>query len=398
MARTIFADYDPDYRAASLDEAALNVTAYVARTGQTAEQVASELRQRVEATTRLTCSAGIAPTRMLAKIGSDMRKPNGQFSVTPTRDAVLAFLADLPVRKIPGIGKVSERILQALGVETGAQLLRERVLIARLFRERTANFFLRIALGVSRTSHDGFGAVSDSRKSISHERTFGSLSSLADILDKALDLCTKLAAECEEKKIRGRTLTIKLKNVAFGVRQRSRTLAHATNDRDVIFNQAAEIIQAEGRLNLRLLGVKLSNLVFNDEYADDAAQKLITSFASKRDGPLPVDAAPERPPPQEKAERAELASTGGVRRTISNLFARSMGRCDDDGVIVIDDDDDDEPAEQVVDAKRRKRPRPEPSASSASSTCPICGTSLAAKLNLDINKHIDACLGQRGRQ
>jgi DNA polymerase kappa len=69
-------------------------------------QVAAWIRTTVQEQTKLTCSVGIAANMMVAKICSDMRKPNGQFEVARTRDAIMAFVADLPIRKIPGIGKV----------------------------------------------------------------------------------------------------------------------------------------------------------------------------------------------------------------------------------------------------------------------------------------------------
>lgn len=105
---------------AILSEAFLNL-AYDSITshciGISPSEVVARLRSEVEAKTGLTISAGIASNRMLAKICSDKNKPNGQFELVPDRAIITRFMRDLPVRKIPGFGRVTERCLEALGVE-----------------------------------------------------------------------------------------------------------------------------------------------------------------------------------------------------------------------------------------------------------------------------------------
>ena len=87
-----------------------------------AATVVAQLRAQVEAATSLTMSAGIAPNRMLAKICSDMNKPNGQYEMAFDRADITRFMRDLPVRKIPGFGRVTERCLEGLGVERCGQV------------------------------------------------------------------------------------------------------------------------------------------------------------------------------------------------------------------------------------------------------------------------------------
>ena len=115
--RAIFHEYTPAVEPLSLDEAYLDVSHH----DRPATEVAAEIRARIFEATRLTASAGIAPNKMLAKIASDLRKPNGQFTIKPA--AVAAFMVDLPARKIHGIGEVTARRLEGeLGVETCGQL------------------------------------------------------------------------------------------------------------------------------------------------------------------------------------------------------------------------------------------------------------------------------------
>ncbi|VDM55531.1 unnamed protein product [Angiostrongylus costaricensis] len=131
-------------------------------------EVVREIRFRVEQASGLTCSAGIAPNFMLAKICSDINKPNGQFELANRYEDVMKFLSDLPIRKISGIGRVSEALLQACGVSTVGELLERRAALKFCFSALSQESFLRIALGLP-----GRPSTSDTRrKSISVERTF----------------------------------------------------------------------------------------------------------------------------------------------------------------------------------------------------------------------------------
>jgi DNA polymerase kappa len=119
-------------------------------------EVAEELRQGVFEETGLTCSAGVAPNRLLAKVCSDINKPNGQFLLPSDRAVVTKFISTLPIRKIGGIGKVTESILKdVFGINTCEELLQKGSFLCALF---------------SRSSADT--PQSRSRKSIRNERTF----------------------------------------------------------------------------------------------------------------------------------------------------------------------------------------------------------------------------------
>lgn len=100
LTRKVFQRYDPNFIATSLDEAYLNITNVCIERGITGEEVATELRSAIHQETGLTCSAGVAPNRMIAKVCSDINKPNGQFILPNDREAVLTFVSTLPIRKI----------------------------------------------------------------------------------------------------------------------------------------------------------------------------------------------------------------------------------------------------------------------------------------------------------
>ncbi len=118
--REIFHEYTDKVQPLSLDEAYLDVSDYVLQHKTTATKLAAEIRQRIFEKTGLTASAGIAPNKLLAKIASDIKKPNGQYTVTP--DKISEFVSDLPVNKIWGVGKVTASKMGKMGITTCGEL------------------------------------------------------------------------------------------------------------------------------------------------------------------------------------------------------------------------------------------------------------------------------------
>jgi len=158
-------EFDPYLRSGGIDEAYLDITDYMAENRLGAEAVAERIRARIReaeytfladpAVRRkgLTCSCGVAPNRRLAKVCSDINKPDGQFLLPPDRGAVLLFVSTLPIRKVGGIGRVSERMLhEVFGVDTCGQVLEKRAEIAAMCHKGTAEFLFGVGLGLGGTS------------------------------------------------------------------------------------------------------------------------------------------------------------------------------------------------------------------------------------------------------
>lgn len=148
----VFARYDPGYAAMSLDEAYLDITDFLAndhnlrlpdelKSRTHAELVVEDIRAEIFADTQLTASAGIAPNTFLAKVCSDMNKPNGQFYLKPDLEVIRSFVKGLPVRKACGIGKVTEELLSGLGIVTCEDLFNQRALLSVLFKVTSQNPF-----------------------------------------------------------------------------------------------------------------------------------------------------------------------------------------------------------------------------------------------------------------
>ncbi|XP_017925925.1 DNA polymerase kappa isoform X1 [Manacus vitellinus] len=246
--------------------------------GTSAEEVVKEIRFRIEQKTQLTASAGIAPNTMLAKMCSDRNKPNGQYRITPERQAVLDFLKDLPIRKVPGIGKVTEKMLKALGIVTCSELYQQRALLSLLFSEISWRNFLDISLGLGSTHLEKDGE----RKSMSTERTFSEINRAEDQYSLCRELCRDLAQELQKEGLKGKTVTLKLKNVNFEVKTRASTVLSSVSTEEEIFAVAKDLLGTEidsvapHPLRIRLMGVRVSGFLSEEE--KKYQQKSITSF------------------------------------------------------------------------------------------------------------------------
>lgn len=274
--------------------------AFLARVEGAAAAIVRQIRDEVRAATGgLTCSAGIAGCTLLAKIASDVRKPDGQHLVGLSRRSGSAFLRDLSVRKVGGIGKVMQRVLSAgLGVETVGDLFaqRARVRLALERRKSSAAFLLRVALALptedeeQRWTRRGLGRAGAgppgtvTRKGISCERTFAALSDAPSLLKKLSDICGTLSAHMSREALRGRSLTLKLKRADFAVRTLSATAqagrAFATAEemeaaaRPLLLGEM-DALRSKGA---RLMGVRVSNFL-NRFVAPEADQATIDGFA-----------------------------------------------------------------------------------------------------------------------
>uniref|UniRef100_A0A1I7UR96 DNA polymerase kappa n=1 Tax=Caenorhabditis tropicalis TaxID=1561998 RepID=A0A1I7UR96_9PELO len=235
------------------------------------EEVVREIRFRVEQLTGLTCSAGIAANFMLAKICSDFNKPNGQFVLENDRERIMDFLEKLPIRKVGGIGRVSEAHLQSMDIRTVGDMLLKKSLFPLCFSQLAQESFLRIALGLP-----GRPSSSDPRrKSISVERTFSPTSDFGLLCEEHLEICRMLEEDIRKSGVTGgKTITLKLKLSSFDVLTRSLTPSEVVTSLEDIQKFSFELLEKEKGKEIRLLGVRLSQLVFEDE----KKSKTITDF------------------------------------------------------------------------------------------------------------------------
>jgi DNA polymerase-4 len=257
--RAIFLDYTDLVEPLSLDEAYLDVTADRHQLGS-ARAIAEDIRRRIREETGLTASAGVSYCKFIAKLASDHRKPDGLCVITPEKGP--EFVASLPVARFHGVGPVTARKMERLGIVTGADLRDWSMAALQAHFGSSADWYWRICRGIDERE------VKADRpyKSVSAERTF----------DEDLRDPTRLAAELERiagyawdrvkrAEVTGRTVTLKVKYGDFTLITRSRSFTGPVPDLDSFTAAGQQLLSGLHPLSkgIRLLGLGLHNLTEN---------------------------------------------------------------------------------------------------------------------------------------
>jgi len=344
---------------------------------EVAARILSEMRQRVtEATGGLTCSAGLAPNFLLAKIASDRNKPNGQLIVGSDHESVTDFLYPLAIRKVSGIGRVTEKILHAFGITTVRELYEQRALVRFLFKPTSANNLLKASLGCS--SSDGKVSEEESahgQKGISRERTFQAKNSWAEINSKLEDIGRLLSSDMRRKDLWAHTITVKVKLHTFDCLSRSRSMGNGVYVQapDELVSIATELLREirkdfEGKhFSVRLLGIRCSNFQDPNERADTHQTKI--NFPKAEAKSPPASGSPVAP---------KKSHSPKVVPKKANSFASPLSHpiSDDSAAITNKDNADNEDADEQIVLVR----------------CPVCDKEFPEDENDALNRHIDACL------
>ena len=261
---TILVKFSPIVEMVSIDEAYLDL-AGTERLHGTALAAADKLLRMITRETSLPCSGGLATTRLTAKVASDQAKPRGLVWVPPGSEA--RFLASLPVRKIPGIGEVTERALLALGIETVEQL-------AAITQEKLEKIFGQWGTALYRKARggDSYEFVIDAEpKSISHGHTFGEDTDDSNDLEALLShLSQKACKRLREAGLAARTLTLTIRYAGFDTYTRAKTLAEPTQLDSDIYAVFLDLFRKhrDKKRKVRLLGVSLSSFTHGNAQLD----------------------------------------------------------------------------------------------------------------------------------
>lgn len=255
--RRIFKNYTDDIEPLSLDEAFLDVTHCEQHNGS-ATLIAKAIKQQVKDELNLVASAGVSFNKFLAKIASDMDKPDGLYVIRP--EQADAFIRTLPIRKFFGVGKVTEQKMQRLGIHTGEHLRNcSEAELSKHFG-KSGGYYYRIARGID----DRPVRSNRVRKSIGKETTFGEdLTDLKEIRAKLDAIVSKIAVLISERELNAKTLTLKVKYHDFTQITRSiskDSLFASVEDMDGILQTLIERTEL-GKRPCRLLGLSLSNFV-----------------------------------------------------------------------------------------------------------------------------------------
>ena len=261
---TILAKFSPVVEMVSIDEAYLDLSGTERLLGPPLA-AADRLLRTVTRETRLPCSGGLASTRLVAKVASDQAKPRGLVWVAPGSEA--RFLAPLSVRKVPGIGEVTERALRALGLETVGQL-------AAVSQKRLEKIFGQWGAALYRKARggDSYEFVIDAEpKSISHNHTLGEDTNDTEALTSILShLSQKACKRLREAGLATRTLTLTIRYTGFDTYTRAKTLAEPTQLDSNIFAVFQNLFREHRnyKRTIRLLGVSLGNLSHGSQQLD----------------------------------------------------------------------------------------------------------------------------------
>ena len=254
--REIFLEYTDLVEPLSLDEAFLDVTINH-KNIEIATDIANEIKQKIKERTNLTASAGVSFNKFLAKIASDYNKPNGLYVITPKMAE--NFIEQLPIKKFHGIGKVTAKRMQMMGIHTGAEL--KTIELEKLRREfgKSGQYYYNIARGLD------FREVNPTRirKSSGSENTFiEDLETITEMESALNPLMEDVWNWSLKTNIYGRTITVKIKYNDFTVSTKSKSASFVIKDKKM-YNEICYDLLNDGYSTLkpvRLLGVSISNL------------------------------------------------------------------------------------------------------------------------------------------
>lgn len=259
----IFYEFTPKVEMISVDEAFLDITGSHHLFGGPLE-TCKLLKSRITEKTKLTASVGLAPTKMVAKIASDIRKPDGLVEVGQGK--VLDFLWPLEIDKIWGLGKKSKVIFNNLGIKTVGDLAKRDLKEVEEILGKNGEYFWTLANGIDEREVE----TEEEAKSISNEHTFIEDVDDEKVIESALiSLSEKVSGRLRHEGFKGRTITLKIRLEGFLTYTRAKTLDKPTNFMDTIYRTVKELLGKFNRRGkkVRLVGVKVSNFAFGEVQA-----------------------------------------------------------------------------------------------------------------------------------
>jgi DNA polymerase-4 len=254
----VFHEFTPLVQGLSLDEAFLDVTGSIGALGP-AEEIGAEIKRRIRERTQLTASVGVAPNKLVAKIASDLRKPDGLLVVRP--DEVRSLLDPLPIRRLFGLGAKTAPKVEALGIRTLGELSRANPARLRPIFGRHTERVQQRAAGI-----DDRPVVPDrDERQISAEETFETdISDPARLHAEVVRLADRTSARLRTRDLAASCVTVKIRRKDFTTYTRQRHIEPATQETRVVTAVALELLhewlRAQPRAALRLLGVGVSEL------------------------------------------------------------------------------------------------------------------------------------------
>ncbi|CAM3335516.1 DNA polymerase IV [Aequorivita lipolytica] len=253
--RKIFFEYTDLVEPLSLDEAYLDVTENK-KGNPSATMIAAEIRKKIKEKTGLNASAGISMNKFVAKIASDINKPNGQKTIGP--EEVVPFLETLDVKKFYGVGKVTKEKMYRLGIFTGKDLKGKTFDFLEENFGKSGGFYYKVVRGI----HNSKVKPSRTQKSLAAEHTFSeNISSEIFMMERLEEIAAEVEKRLQKSKLAGKTVTLKIKYRDFTLQTRSKTLPLFIASKELILDVVKELLfQEKMKESVRLLGISISNL------------------------------------------------------------------------------------------------------------------------------------------
>ncbi len=281
----IFYNYTPLVEKISIDEAFLDLTGCHRLFGDTIS-IGKKIKNEVKERTGLTASVGIAPNKFMAKMASDMEKPDG--FVVIKSDEIDKILIPLPVGKLWGVGKKTEKILREKGIKTVGMLRKiPRSDLEKMFGKLGLRLY-NLARGIDNRNIESFSSV----KSISHEATFSSsLEDIDKIYAVLLELSQKVVRRLRKKQMKGSTVFIKIRYDNFETFNRSLTLKNPADDVDTVYRVGKSLMEENNLFKkpVRLVGIGLESLTDKNQQqlslfsSSDSEERLSTTIDNIKD-------------------------------------------------------------------------------------------------------------------
>jgi DNA polymerase IV len=266
--REIFSRYTDLIEPLSLDEAFLDVTADKQNIGS-AIDIAKAIRAAIKEELNLTASAGVSINKFVAKIASDINKPDGLTFIGPSR--IETFMESLPIEKFYGVGKVTAEKMRSMGLFSGADL--KRLSEADLTRHfgKSGKFYYQIVRGID----DREVRPNRETKSVGAEDTFATdLTTIEELREELKKIAEVVHTRLEKNHLKGRTVTLKIKFHDFRMITRSQSLPEPVSDMEIILKIATQLMIAalDDQDKIRLMGISVSNFVEPLVHIDQPSQ------------------------------------------------------------------------------------------------------------------------------
>lgn len=248
--------FSPLVEPVSIDEAYMDITGCQKLFGHP-HNIAAAIKKKIKEAVHLNCSIGIAPNKMLAKVASDMDKPDGLFVITP--DKTKEFIDNLPIQKVPGIGKTTQKKLYLLGIKTLADIKKAP---KNLISKKLGKFGNRL-LDLSKGIDDSPVTPISERKSVSTESTLSQDTNEMAVLKKYLLMQSEsVGRQLRKLEMPAKTITLKIKYADFKQKTRSYTMTSPTQSSDIIYKEVVNLLKSISLKNkIRLIGVGASGLL-----------------------------------------------------------------------------------------------------------------------------------------